>query len=167
MRVYPAHAHASVMLRGILHSRDWPMSDPFALPEAALADYLTRHVVGFEGPLTATKFKGGQSNPTYLIAAASGNYVLRRKPPGTLLASAHAVDREYRVLSALAATAVPVAAPLHLCRDDAVIGSMFYLMSHVPGRIFWDPALPEIEMSARAGYYEEILRVLAALRCWA
>src|SRR4029079_2177189 len=99
-----------------------------ALPEAALAAYWEAHVAGFHGPLAATKFKGGQSNPTYLIDAASGKYVLRRKPPGQLLASPHAVDREFRVLAALQATDVPVARPLHLCRDEAVIGSMFYLM---------------------------------------
>ena len=139
------------------------MTDPFALPEAALAAYLERQVAGFAGPLTATKFKGGQSNPTYLIEAASGNYVLRRKPPGLLLASAHAVDREFRVLEALSRTAVPVAAPLHLCTDEAVIGSMFYLMSHVPGRIYWDPALPELAREARGEHYDAILRTLAAL----
>lgn len=139
------------------------MTADFALPDAQLADYLQAHVPGFSGPLRSTKFKGGQSNPTYLIEATSGNYVLRRKPPGALLASAHAVDREFRVLTALSGSAVPVAAPLHLCRDEAVIGSMFYLMSHVPGRIFWDPALPEIDRADRAAYYDEIIRVLAAL----
>ena len=139
------------------------MPDQFALPDKHLAQYLETALTGFSGPLRSTKFKGGQSNPTYLIEAASGNYVLRRKPPGTLLASAHAVDREFRVLQALTGTAVPVAQPLHLCTDDTVIGSIFYLMSHVPGRIFWDPALPEIAASERASYYDEILRVLAAL----
>jgi len=139
------------------------MTDPFALPEAALAAYLADHLPGFVGPLTASKFKGGQSNPTYLIEAVSGTYVLRRKPPGQLLASAHAVDREFKVLSALESSAVPVAKPLHLCTDDSVIGSMFYLMSHVPGRIFWDPALPDLSPEERADCYEEILRVLAAL----
>lgn len=139
------------------------MTDSFALPEARLADYLTQHVSGFVGPLTARKFKGGQSNPTYLIEAASGKYVLRRKPPGQLLASAHAVDREFRVLSALESTAVPVARALHLCRDDAVIGSMFYLMSHEPGPIYWDPSLPQMAAEQRGVVYEEILRVLASL----
>ncbi len=137
--------------------------DPFALPEAALADYLARHIDGFAGPLTSQKFKGGQSNPTYLLSAASGNYVLRRKPPGTLLASAHAVDREFRVLTALAGSDVPVARGLHLCSDDSVIGSMFYVMSHEPGRIFWDPSLPEIERDRRRDFYGEIVRVMAAL----
>ena len=101
------------------------MSDPIVLPEQTLATYLEANVTGVRGPLTATKFKGGQSNPTYLIEAASGRYVLRRKPPGKLLASAHAVDREFRVLCALHATAVPVARPIVLCADETVIGSMF------------------------------------------
>jgi len=139
------------------------MSDPIALPEQTLAAYLEANVPGFRGPLTATKFKGGQSNPTYLIEAASGRYVLRRKPPGKLLASAHAVDREYRVLRALAGSAVPVAQALHLCADDGVIGSMFYLMGYVPGRIFWDPALPELAPGQRAAHFETAVDALAAI----
>jgi aminoglycoside phosphotransferase (APT) family kinase protein len=139
------------------------MNDPLALPTDRLAAYLEANVPGFRGPLTATKFRGGQSNPTYRIDAASGCYVLRRKPPGTLLASAHAVDREFRVLQALHGRGVPVAEPLHLCSDTSVIGSMFYLMGFVDGRIFWDPALPDIETSARRAYYDEIVRVLAAI----
>ena len=138
-------------------------SDRPALPDAALADYLQAHVPGFRGPLTSSKFKGGQSNPTYLIEAASGKYVLRRKPPGQLLASAHAVDREFLVLSALHGSAVPVAQPLHLCRDVTVIGSMFYLMEFVDGRIFWDPSLPDANANERGGYYDAILHTLAAL----
>jgi aminoglycoside phosphotransferase (APT) family kinase protein len=134
-----------------------------ALPDIVLAEYLEANVPGFRGPLTSSKFKGGQSNPTYLIDAASGKYVLRRKPPGQLLASAHAVDREFRVLSALHGTAVAVAQPLHLCRDDAIIGSMFYLMEFVPGRIFWDPSLPEMAVGERAAYYDAMLQTLAAL----
>jgi aminoglycoside phosphotransferase (APT) family kinase protein len=139
------------------------MSDALALPEQALAEYLEAHVPDFRGPLRATKFKGGQSNPTYLIEAASGSYVLRRKPPGQLLASAHAVDREFRVLGALSGSAVPVARPLHLCADDAVIGSMFYLMSYMPGRIFFDPALPDIAPEQRATHYSAVLDTLVAL----
>ena len=98
------------------------MNDSLALPEATLAQYLETNLANFRGPLRATKFKGGQSNPTYLIEAQSGKYVLRRKPPGKLLTSAHAVDREFRVLGALAGSAVPVARPLHLCADESVIG---------------------------------------------
>ena len=139
------------------------MNDVLALPEESLADYLQTHVAGFQGPLRATKFKGGQSNPTYLIEATSGKYVLRRKPPGKLLTSAHAVDREFRVLGALAHTDIPVAQPLHLCADDAVIGSMFYLMSYVPGQIFFDPALPDASPERRAAHYSAVLEVLAKL----
>ncbi len=135
----------------------------FDLPEAALADYLGAHVDGFRGPLSASKFKDGQSNPTYRIDAASGTYVLRRKPPGVLLPSAHAVDREFRVLRALQGSAVPVARALHLCADESVIGSMFYLMQHVDGRVFWDPALPEVPADHRGAYYDAIITTLAAL----
>jgi aminoglycoside phosphotransferase (APT) family kinase protein len=138
-------------------------ADGLSLPEATLATYLEAHVPGFRGPLTATKFKGGQSNPTYRIAAASGSYVLRRKPPGQLLPSAHAVDREFRVLSALHGSSVPVAQPLHLCRDDGVIGSMFYLMERVDGRVYWDPALPDHDPAGRGAIFEEMVRVLAAI----
>ena len=132
------------------------------LPEAALAEYLQAHVPGFHGPLVATKFDGGQSNPTYKIDAASGRYVLRRKPPGQLLPSAHAVDREYHVLQALHGTPVPVARPLHLCTDDAVIGSMFYLMQFVEGRIFWDPSLPEATPAERGAFYDAIIAAMIA-----
>ena len=134
-----------------------------ALPMAALADYLAQHVPNIRGPLTATKFSGGQSNPTYLLASASGRWVLRRKPPGTLLSSAHAVDREFRVLTALQDSAVPVARPIHLCTDDAVIGSMFYLMDYVDGRVFWDPALPSINAADRGAYYRSAITTLAAI----
>ena len=133
------------------------------LPDAALAAYLETALAGFSGPLTSTKFKGGQSNPTYRLDAASGVYVLRRKPPGQLLASAHAVDREFRVLTALHGSAVPFARQLHLCRDESVIGSMFYVMEFVDGRIFWDPALPELGTAERAAYYDAIVSTLAAL----
>lgn len=139
------------------------MSHPLDLPAEALATYLQARVPGFRGPLTATKFKGGQSNPTYLVQAASGRYVLRRKPPGKLLPSAHAVDREFRVLQALHGSAVPVAQPLHLCTDESVIGSMFYLMAYVDGRIFWDPSLPESTPAQRGELYAAIIDAMAAL----
>ena len=138
-------------------------SESFALPEAALAEYLTQHVAGFRGPLSASKFEGGQSNPTYRIDAASGRYVLRRKPPGVLLQSAHAVDREFRVLCALQDSAVPVARALHLCTDESVIGSVFYVMEHVDGQVFWDPALPGLSDDLRGTYYDAIIATLAAL----
>lgn len=139
------------------------MTDKLALPEESLAAYLAAQVPGFRGPLTSTKFKGGQSNPTYLVEAASGKYVLRRKPPGQLLPSAHAVDREFRVLAALHGGPVPVARPLHLCTDESVIGSMFYLMQFVEGRIFWDPSLPDATPADRAAIHDAIIAAMAAL----
>jgi aminoglycoside phosphotransferase (APT) family kinase protein len=139
------------------------MAHSLDLPTDALAAWLEAHVAGFRGPLTATKFPGGQSNPTYRIEAASGAYVLRRKPPGPLLPSAHAVDREYRVLRALHGTAVPVARPIALCEDDGVIGSMFYVMEHVDGRVFWDPALPDLAVGERTAVHEALIDTLVAL----
>lgn len=128
-----------------------------------LASYLERHIFGFRGPVSLEKFPGGQSNPTYLLSAGSGQYVLRSKPPGDLLASAHAVDREYRVLHALRDTAAPVARVHHLCEDESVLGAMFYVMSYEEGRIFWDAALPEVAKEGRQAIVEEQVRVLAAL----
>ncbi len=139
------------------------MTDVANIDVTALQRWLEDALPGFQGPLQAEKFSGGQSNPTFLLTAMSGQYVLRRKPPGQLLASAHAVDREYRVLKALADTDVPVANALVLCEDESVIGSMFYLMSYESGRIFWDPSLPELARADRADVYAELVRVLAAL----
>lgn len=135
----------------------------FSFDTAKLADYLEQNIPGFEGPINAEKFAGGQSNPTFLIQAESGKYVLRRKPPGELLKSAHAVDREYRVIAALADTEVPVAKAYHLCEDDSIIGSMFYLMEYIDGRVMWDPSLPEESPDSRSAIYSEMNRVLAAL----
>lgn len=133
------------------------------LDDEILAIYLERHLDGFRGPLTSKKFKGGQSNPTYLLQAQSGNYVLRRKPPGKLLASAHAVDREFRVITALHGSKVPVAKPYHLCKDETIIGSMFYLMEFIDGDIFWDPSFPDFNAAQRGNYYDAILQTMAAL----
>lgn len=130
---------------------------------ARLARYLEDHVPGFEGPVVAAKFSGGQSNPTFLLRTPKARYVLRRQPPGDLLKSAHAVDREFRVLTALSGTALPVARPYHLCEDRDVIGSMFYLMSFEDGRIFWNPALPDTPRADRAIYFDAMLRTMAAL----
>ncbi len=133
------------------------------LDVASLARYLEDHVPGFEGPVDAEKFSGGQSNPTFLLRARSGRYVLRRQPPGELLKSAHAVDREFRVLTALSGTEVPVARPYHLCMDRDVIGSMFYVMSFEDGRIFWNPALHDLPRPDRAVCYDAVLRTMVAL----
>jgi aminoglycoside phosphotransferase (APT) family kinase protein len=129
----------------------------------ALQAYLERHVEGFRGTLTVRQFVGGQSNPTFLLAAGGREYVMRKKPPGKLLASAHQVDREYRVISALAQTDVPVARAYVLCEDDAVIGSAFYVMEYVRGRIFRDPQLPGMAPAERAAIYDDMNDVLARL----
>ena len=128
-----------------------------------LGSYLEAHLPGFRGLRTAQKFSDGQSNPTYKLRAESGAYVLRRKPPGDLLKSAHAVDREFRVLSALARTEVPVARALHLCADDGILGAMFYVMEFVEGRVFWDPSLPGMQPVERAEIYDQMNRALAAI----
>jgi len=128
-----------------------------------LTSYLESQIDGFKGPLEIKKFTGGQSNPTFLLNAGSGQYVLRRKPPGKLLQSAHAVDREFAVIKALENSQVPVAHPYCLCDDDDVIGSMFYVMSYKAGRIFWDPALPELDRDERAPIFSQLIRVMAAL----
>ena len=131
--------------------------------EATLASYLRAHLLGFEGPLRVEQFKGGQSNPTFLLTTPAAAYVLRRKPPGKLLPSAHAIDREYRVMRALQATEVPVPATLCLCEDEAVVGTAFYVMAHVPGRIFWDPALPGLRPAERAAIFDSMNATIVAL----
>jgi aminoglycoside phosphotransferase (APT) family kinase protein len=134
------------------------------LPLARLEAWLRDHVEGFRGPLAAERFSGGQSNPTYRLTAASGNYVLRRKPPGPLLPSAHAVDREFRVMRSLADSAVPVPRVHALCEDDAVVGSAFYVMEFLDGRIFWDQRLPEISSpTERGAMFHSMNAVIAAL----
>jgi aminoglycoside phosphotransferase (APT) family kinase protein len=140
------------------------MSDAAALEPAALGPYLEAHVEGFSGIASIEKFATGQSNPTYLIKARSGRYVLRAKPPGALLKSAHQVDREFRVMQALAGSGVPVPRVLHLSQEDSPIGRMFYVMAYVDGRIFWDPALPEAPEPVFRGFiYDAMNATLAAL----
>jgi aminoglycoside phosphotransferase (APT) family kinase protein len=138
-------------------------TDATDIDVGTLTLYLERSIKDFSGPVTAQKFSGGQSNPTFLLKAASGEYVLRRQPSGPLLKSAHAVDREFRVLDALAKTDVPVARAYHLCEDREVIGTMFYVMSFEEGRIFWNPALPEIARDQRGEYYDAMVRAMATL----
>ena len=129
----------------------------------ALTSYLLPRAPEIGELLSAKKFSDGQSNPTYLLTTTTGEYVLRRQPPGELLKSAHAVDREFRVIKALQGGEVPVARAIHLCEDRDVIGSLFYIMSYQRGRIFWDPTLPELDNSQRRDIYTEMSRVLAAL----
>lgn len=140
-----------------------PVTAAHAFDVKALEAYMRAHVDGFSGALEVEQFKGGQSNPTFRLRAADRHYVLRRKPPGQLLASAHAVDREYRVIRALADTDVPVAQAYALCEDPAVLGTAFYIMEYVAGRILWDPSLPGMSTGQRGAIFDEMNRVIAAL----
>src|SRR4029450_3207213 len=124
-----------------------------AIDAGRLTEWMSAHVVPLAAPVEITRLKGGQSNPTYLVTADRRRYVLRRKPPGTLLPSAHAVDREYRVMKALAASDVPVPRVQALCEDDSVIGTAFYVMDYVDGRVLWDPTLPGMDDDERARVY--------------
>lgn len=133
------------------------------LPMARLGSYLTAQIAGFGRLEKAEKFEGGQSNPTFLLTASSGRYVLRRKPPGEVLPSAHAVDREYRVMKALAATRVPVPRMRVLCEDDDVIGSMFYVMDFLDGNVYWEAPLPGFANADRTAMYDRMNAVLADL----
>jgi len=140
-----------------------PVDERFRFNTASLENWMREHVTDFSGNLAVRQFKGGQSNPTYLLSEGTRCWVLRRKPPGKLLASAHAVDREYRVLAALEGSEVPVAIARGLCLDETVIGTAFYIMDYVEGRIFWDSKLPECERTDRAAIFAEMNRVLGAL----
>jgi aminoglycoside phosphotransferase (APT) family kinase protein len=136
-----------------------------AFPEdtTALDAWAKANVEGWRGPSVAKKFPTGQSNPTYLIEAASGRYVLRRKPPGKLLKSAHLIEREFRVLKALEGAGYPAPRPLALCEDEGVIGTAFYLMTFVDGRVLWDPALPDLQREDRRPIYDAMNEGLARL----
>ncbi len=140
-----------------------PVEDRHRLDEAALHAWLAANVEDYTGPLTLNQFKGGQSNPTYQLVTPTRKYVLRKKPSGKLLPSAHAVDREFRVISALHPTGFPVARPYALCTDESVIGAMFYVMENVEGRVLWNGALPELEKADRRRLYENKIATLAQL----
>src|SRR6059058_3180729 len=140
-----------------------PVADVHQFDIASLEAYLREQFPEFHGPLTVEQFKGGQSNPTYKLTADGRAYVLRRKPPGKLLPSAHAVEREYRVISALAHTDVPVPQTYCLCEDATVIGTPFYVMDFVDGRVLWDPTLPGMTPTQRHAVFDDMNRVIAAL----
>jgi aminoglycoside phosphotransferase (APT) family kinase protein len=141
-----------------------PVREQHRFDAARLASWLEANVAGARGPVEVTQFKGGQSNPTFLVKTADGQrLVLRRKPPGKLLPSAHAVDREFRVISALAATDVPVAKAHALCLDESVVGTAFYIMGYVEGRVFWEPTLPGLAPAERHALYDALNDVIARL----
>jgi aminoglycoside phosphotransferase (APT) family kinase protein len=139
------------------------VAEPLRFDPARLGDYLAREVAGFTGPLQVHQFKGGQSNPTYLLDTPGRRYVLRRKPPGKLLPSAHAVDREFRVIRALHAKGFPVAEPVVFCADESVAGTPFYVMGFVEGRVFWNPEMPGSHPAERAAVYDAMNATLALL----
>ena len=140
-----------------------PVDERLRFDEAALARWMAATISDFGGPMTVRQFKGGQSNPTYLIITPGRDYVLRRKPPGVLLPSAHAVDREFKVISALHAAGYPVARPWGLCEDPEVIGTAFYVMDRVEGRILWNLDLPDQTPDERRAIYEAQIDALADL----
>jgi aminoglycoside phosphotransferase (APT) family kinase protein len=139
------------------------VADAYRFDEQRLEEYMHSHVEGFQGPLDVCQFKGGQSNPTYLLESPSGKYVLRRKPPGKLLRSAHAVDREFKVISALYAAGFPVPRPFVLCTDEKVVGTMFFIMEFVDGRILWDLELPQSSKTERRALYDAMNQTIADL----
>jgi len=140
-----------------------PVREGSAFDEAKLECWLQENVADFAGPLTVEQFRGGQSNPTFKLITPAKSYVMRRKPPGLTVAGAHAVDREARVMAALALADYPVARVYGLCTDDAVLGSWFYVMEHVEGRIEWDSTLPALPPSSRAAHYDAMNAAIAAL----
>jgi len=140
-----------------------PVEERHRIDSGRLGDFLRQHVDGIRGPLQIEQFKGGQSNPTYRITAGGKRYALRKKPPGKLLPSAHAVDREFKVIKALHSVGFPVAKPYVLCEDDAVIGTPFYVMDCVEGRVLWDQSLPGMSPGERRAIWEELNRVIALL----
>jgi aminoglycoside phosphotransferase (APT) family kinase protein len=140
-----------------------PVTERHRFSTDRLLEWMKQNVEGFRGPLEVEQFRGGQSNPTFRLTASGKRYVLRRKPPGKLLPSAHAVDREYRVITALAKTDVPVARSYALCTDDSIIGTAFYIMDCVEGRIFWDPTLSGMTPTQRWAIYDAMNDVIAKL----
>lgn len=140
-----------------------PVREGYAFDVAELARWMTDHVSGFSGPLSVEQFKGGQSNPTYKLDTPGKSYVLRRKPPGPILKGAHAIEREVQVLSALGATGFPVAHVHGLCDDETLIGTPFYVMDMVEGRIFWDAAVPEVDTAERAAIFDAMNQTIARL----
>jgi aminoglycoside phosphotransferase (APT) family kinase protein len=158
-----AEEDATEQAREALNSGTKPVAESHKFDESRLAAWMKANVEGFAGPLEVRQFKGGQSNPTYQLITPGKTYVMRRKPPGKLLPSAHAVDREYRVISALYPTGFPAPRTYGLCTDDGVIGTIFYAMDMVEGRIFWDQSLPGYEPAERRAIHMAAVKTIADL----
>lgn len=140
-----------------------PVRERHHIDERRLADWLATQIAEFRGPLVVRQFKGGQSNPTYQLEAGGRRWVLRRKPPGALLPSAHAVEREYRVLAALSSTGFPAPRPHALCEDPELLGTAFFVMEYVEGRVLWEPSLPDLPPAERAAIYDSLNETIARL----
>jgi aminoglycoside phosphotransferase (APT) family kinase protein len=156
-------AYIPFMDRTLANSGTRDVAERLRFDEGALADWMDRHVEGFQPPLTVSQFKGGQSNPTYRLDTPGGSYVLRRKPPGKLLPGAHAVDREFRVIAALHAAGFPVPRVHGLCEDEGVIGTPFYVMDMVEGRIVWEAQFPGLSPTDRAAHFDAMNATIARL----
>jgi len=140
-----------------------PVLEKHAIDSTALQEYMAANISGFDGKISIEEFKGGQSNPTYKVVTPSKSYVLRRKPPGKLLKSAHAVDREYRVITALNQTNVPVPTSYALCEDESIIGTAFYLMEYMDGRVLWDASMNDHSKEESYGVYSSMNSTMASL----
>src|SRR5580698_5634901 len=149
--------------RELQNSGTKEVAESHRFDQAPLEAWMQANVEGYQKPLEVRQFKGGQSNPTYQLITPNRKYVLRRKPPGKLLPSAHAVDREYRIIAALYPTGFPVAKPYVLCEDESIIGTTFYVMDCVEGRIYWGPLLPDLEPGQRRDVYDAMNETLARL----
>ncbi len=163
MAIYKDTQGSAKMSEALDHTPVTEVRVAHRFDESALAAYLYANIEGFAGPLSVRQFSGGQSNPTFLLDAASGRYVLRKQPPGELLPSAHQVDREYRVMHGLGSIGAPVPQMLSLCQDKSVIGTDFYVMNCVEGRVFSDPALPGLNAAERREIYLDLARVLGRI----
>ena len=164
MRKSPAAGHELMAgNRSDANSGTTPVREGFEFDEGALTEWMRTNVDGVSGPMTVEQFRGGQSNPTYRLITPDREYVLRRKPPGATLKGAHAMDREARVLTALEKADFPVAHVYGLCEDDDVLGSMFYVMDLVKGRIFWDATVPEVSRDERGRIFDAMNETIAAL----
>src|ERR1700744_4883571 len=169
-KILPNKTGSVIVAEGVRTDEEFsgtkPVEERHRIDEVRLDGWMREHVGDYQGPLTVSQFKGGQSNPTYRLDTPPRSYVSRRKPFGKLLPSAHAVDREFRVISALGKQGFPVAKAYALCTDDAVIGAAFYIMSMEEGRVFWDPTLPNQPPQARYAIFKDKIETLAKLHTY-
>src|ERR1700744_5287511 len=169
-KILPNKTGSVILAQGVKSDEEFsgtkPVEERHRIDEVNLDAWMRDHVEGYQGPLTVLQFRGGQSNPTYRLDTPGRSYVMRRKPFGKLLPSAHAVDREFRIIAALGKQDFPVAKAYALCSDDSVIGAAFYIMSMEEGRVFWDPSLPSQTPEARRKIFTSKIQTLAKLHTY-